>query len=278
MFKRKKPIEHDTPTPRPVPSAEDELNTLLTRASPPRRVPVAAEPAARPAAAGIPGPGADPARRAATAAAPGSPAPARGRATGTGTGSLAEGRKRSVGKDICLKGEVTSCDVLVVEGQVELSRTDAKHIHVAAGGTFHGTVDVDEADIAGHFDGEMTARERLTVRTGGHVEGRVRYKNIVIEAGGHIAGDIGPVTGAADEAAEMVVQRPSIAMAGGERVRPAHPVSVSRTAEPAPPSPFQPGEPVRTSTSPRNSDSAAASSDRKPPLPATPSPSPSGAS
>lgn len=104
-------------------------------------------------------------------------------------------KKLVVGREIRLKGEVTSCDILVVEGSVELSLTDARQIQVAGSGLFVGKVEVDEADIAGRFDGELTVRDRLIVRSGGRVTGRVRYGSIVVEAGGQIAGEVGSLAG-----------------------------------------------------------------------------------
>jgi cytoskeletal protein CcmA (bactofilin family) len=119
-----------------------------------------------------------------------SPSQPHSEATDLPTASVAESRKLVVGREIRLKGEVTCCDVLVVEGSVELSLTDARQIQVADSGLFSGTVEVDEAEIAGQFEGELTVRERLIVRPGGRVTGRVRYGNIVVEAGGQIAGEV----------------------------------------------------------------------------------------
>jgi cytoskeletal protein CcmA (bactofilin family) len=119
-----------------------------------------------------------------------SPSQPTSEATDLPTASVAESRKLVVGREIRLKGEVTSCDVLVVEGSVELSLTDARQIHVAESGLFTGKVEVAEAEIAGQFEGELTVRERLIVRPGGRVTGRVRYGNIVVEAGGQIAGEV----------------------------------------------------------------------------------------
>ncbi len=116
-------------------------------------------------------------------------------ATDLPTTTAAESRKLVVGREIRLKGEVTSCDVLVVEGSVELSLTDARQIQVADSGLFSGKVEVDEAEIAGQFEGELTVRERLIVRPGGRVTGRVRYGNIVVEAGGQISGEVASLSG-----------------------------------------------------------------------------------
>ncbi|MBK8906856.1 MAG: polymer-forming cytoskeletal protein [Rhodospirillales bacterium] len=74
--------------------------------------------------------------------------------------SAAEDKKLIVGNHIRLKGEVTSCDTMIVEGQVELSRSEARHIQISPTGIFLGDVEVDEADISGRFEGGLTARER----------------------------------------------------------------------------------------------------------------------
>lgn len=100
-----------------------------------------------------------------------------------------EGSKLIVGKDIQLKGEITACDTLVVEGRVEASM-DSRMIQVAESGLFSGEAGVDTAEIAGRFEGKLTARERLIVRSTGKVTGNVRYGRIEIEDGGEIAGDI----------------------------------------------------------------------------------------
>ena len=95
-----------------------------------------------------------------------------------------------VGREISLKGEITACDKLVVEGVVEVTLPNAHAIEVSPSGRFTGNADVAEADISGSFDGELMARERLIVRAGGHVKGKVRYGRIVIEAGGEVSGDM----------------------------------------------------------------------------------------
>jgi cytoskeletal protein CcmA (bactofilin family) len=100
-----------------------------------------------------------------------------------------EGRKLVVGREICLNGEITSCDTLVVEGEVEATFTDARLIDVADTGLFKGSAIVDEAEISGRFDGDLTARNLLTVHAGGQVSGTIRYGRIVIEPGGEIRGD-----------------------------------------------------------------------------------------
>lgn len=112
-----------------------------------------------------------------------------------------ESKKLTVGRDICLKGEITACDKLVVEGQVEVALEDARAIEIAPTGFFKGRAEVDEAEISGLYEGELIARELLTVRAGGRINGTVRYGRIVIEAGGEISGDMRALTQADGRAA-----------------------------------------------------------------------------
>lgn len=99
--------------------------------------------------------------------------------------------KLIVGPDIGLKGaEITDCDTLVVEGRVK-AQMKSRVIEIAEGGTFEGTVEVEEAIISGRFDGELTARSRLYVHPTGEVTGTIRYGRLAIEEGGRVSGDLG---------------------------------------------------------------------------------------
>lgn len=101
-----------------------------------------------------------------------------------------ESRKLTVGREICLAGEITACEKLIVEGRVEASLSDAHAIEIAPTGVFLGSAEVNEADISGLYEGELVARDILTVRSGGRINGTVRYGRISIEAGGEISGDM----------------------------------------------------------------------------------------
>jgi cytoskeletal protein CcmA (bactofilin family) len=101
-----------------------------------------------------------------------------------------DSKKLIVGRAIELRGEITSCDHLIVEGYVEVSLPGGRILEVADTGKFSGTAEVEMADISGRFDGELTARDRLIVRATGRITGAVRYGRIVIESGGEIAGDM----------------------------------------------------------------------------------------
>lgn len=105
-----------------------------------------------------------------------------------------EGKRLIVGRDISLTGEITACDVLVVEGKVECSLADSRMIEIADSGIFKGQAEIDNAEIAGRFEGNLTVRDRLYVRATGKVVGTVRYGRLEIECGGEIVGEVQVLT------------------------------------------------------------------------------------
>ena len=109
-----------------------------------------------------------------------------------------EGHKKLVvGREITLAGEITDCDVLVVEGTVRASLQDSRRFEIAETGVFEGKVEIDLAEIKGRFEGELTARGRLLIRRTGQVIGRIRYAELEIERGGQISGDVQVIADAA---------------------------------------------------------------------------------
>jgi cytoskeletal protein CcmA (bactofilin family) len=112
------------------------------------------------------------------------------REAGRGLPSSSEGKKLIVGRDICLAGEITACDRLIVEGRVEASLTESASIEIAATGYFKGSAEVDIAEIRGCFEGKLTVRKRLVIYATGRVSGEIRYSEIEIESGGVVSGDV----------------------------------------------------------------------------------------
>ena len=98
--------------------------------------------------------------------------------------------KLVVGPDIKLKGvEISDCDTLVVEGRVDAT-LDARILEIAENGVFQGTIAVDQAEIRGRFEGEITVRKQLVILGTGKVSGKVRYAKIKVEEGAELSGDL----------------------------------------------------------------------------------------
>jgi cytoskeletal protein CcmA (bactofilin family) len=94
-----------------------------------------------------------------------------------------------VGQAIKVKGQIESCQNLIVEGRVE-AELAAKSLSVLKGGLFKGTAEVDKADIAGTVEGTLTVHGTLAIKGSGKATGRIRYQRITIEGGGEIAGNV----------------------------------------------------------------------------------------
>lgn len=67
---------------------------------------------------------------------------------------------------------------------------DARLMEIAEPGAFKGSAEIDLAEIRGHFDGDLTVRDKLVIYATGRVTGKIRYGKVVIEEGGQLSGDI----------------------------------------------------------------------------------------
>src|SRR5215468_757755 len=101
-----------------------------------------------------------------------------------------EVRKLTVGREITLSGEITSCDKLIIEGSVEANLNNCRDVEIAESGLFKGSASIEEAEIQGRFEGNLVVRKRLLIRASGRVSGTIRYGQIEIECGGQISGDV----------------------------------------------------------------------------------------
>jgi len=128
------------------------------------------------------------------------PAPTTGTAAPHGAAVVAPateagGSKLFIGVNIKLKGvEISDCDVLVIEGQVEAT-VNSKMMQIDQPGTLNGTALIDVAEVRGEFSGELTARTRLVVHGTGRVSGTIRYGKLIVEEGGELTGDVRRIDG-----------------------------------------------------------------------------------
>lgn len=129
-------------------------------------------------------------------------------------------RRLVIGQGITMSGEIESCDFLMVEGTLEAALKGAKVLEIAASGTFYGAVEIEEATVAGRFEGELTVNGRLTIKSGGSVTGSIAYKELSVEAGATLDGKVSPLAlaGAAKAEAPKKAMAPKNDNAGRESV------------------------------------------------------------
>jgi cytoskeletal protein CcmA (bactofilin family) len=119
-----------------------------------------------------------------------------------------EVRKLTVGREITLSGEITSCDKLIIEGSVEANLNNCRDVEIAETGLFKGSASIEDAEIQGRFEGNLVVRKRLLIKASGRVSGTIRYGQIEIECGGQISGDI--QAQASSEASEVIPDLTSV--------------------------------------------------------------------
>ncbi len=119
---------------------------------------------------------------------PGAPALAPTPAAAAPRAGTAERRTLVVGRGISLQGTVSEAERLVVEGTVESQMIQAAELSIGHSGVFKGEVQVEDAEIAGTFDGTLTARGALILRSTGRLLGVARYGRLQVEEGGQISG------------------------------------------------------------------------------------------
>jgi cytoskeletal protein CcmA (bactofilin family) len=176
LFRRK---DEATTPPAPEPSSV-----------PTARDPDLAVPPFRPAAAVVP----PAASAAATPAKPTiAPSPAARPMTPTAgrpTGRAEAGEKRvlQLGKGISIQGSVTEAERIVIDGTMESQLLQCQELAISHSGVFKGEVQVEDADIAGVFDGTLTATGSLTIRATGRVLGVARSRRLSVEDGGQLTG------------------------------------------------------------------------------------------
>lgn len=140
---------------------------------------------ARPAAGIIPGRPATPDPRSAA------PAPYSRNQNFDASADRASEQLLIVGKGISLEGgKISNCDRLVVDGKVIATLSGVREIEINETGVFEGKANIENADINGVFDGELTVKNRLVINSSGQVKGRISYGEIEIARGGELSGEI----------------------------------------------------------------------------------------
>lgn len=163
------------------PAGVSPVSTAPTPAQNPG--PMAPKPNSAPATAGVARPGA-----------PAIPAAPRGP---SGRPDTADRRTLVVGKGISLQGTVTEAEKLIIEGTMESQMLQAHELVITHSGVFKGEVQVEDAEIAGVFDGSLTVNGSLVIRSTGRVIGTARSRRLSVEDGGQLSGKMEMITEAA---------------------------------------------------------------------------------
>lgn len=98
-----------------------------------------------------------------------------------------------VGRGVSLSGNTSSCDRLIVEGNIRAKIEGCENLTIDETGQFEGHASSQNVEVRGRFDGHLAVRGRLLIRASGRVSGKISYREIDIERGGQISGEISGV-------------------------------------------------------------------------------------
>ncbi|MEQ8651391.1 MAG: polymer-forming cytoskeletal protein [Kiloniellales bacterium] len=91
---------------------------------------------------------------------------------------------------VTITGEIRDAQEVSIEGRVEADILGSRVLEISEAGSFVGNTEVEVADIQGRVEGSLTVTKQLLIRATGKVVGRVRYRDLYIEAGGRLAGQV----------------------------------------------------------------------------------------
>lgn len=104
-------------------------------------------------------------------------------------------KKLTISTHIKVSGEISGCERLVVEGEVNATLVGVSKLEIAAKGKVSGKAEVDGAVINGAFDGTLVVRGHLDIASGATVRGTISYKSVSVANGGRLGGTITPLDG-----------------------------------------------------------------------------------
>jgi cytoskeletal protein CcmA (bactofilin family) len=97
----------------------------------------------------------------------------------------------TIGKSLVIKGEVTGSESLYIDGRVEGSITlPGNRVTVGRNGVVNANINAREIVVLGKVRGNLSASDRVDIRTEGSLTGDVVAQRISIEDGAFFKGGI----------------------------------------------------------------------------------------
>ena len=100
-------------------------------------------------------------------------------------------RVATFGGSVFIKGEITGSEDLTIDGQVEGRIHLSDHtLTIGPNATIVADITAKVVTVFGSVDGNITAKERIDVRSSASVEGTVTCAKLSIQEGAHVCGKI----------------------------------------------------------------------------------------
>jgi cytoskeletal protein CcmA (bactofilin family) len=99
-----------------------------------------------------------------------------------------------VGEGVVIKGSFAVPDMALVAGLVEGELT-TREVQIQASGVINGKVRAQFVDVHGEVTQGLSVSTHLIIRSTGRVSGTIEYKEITVEKGAKITGDLKVMAG-----------------------------------------------------------------------------------
>lgn len=94
-----------------------------------------------------------------------------------------------IGSGVEMKGEITSASEVQIDGNADINM-ETENLMVGQMGNLKGDIKTKNADVWGHFDGDLEVSSTLTIQEKGIVKGTTKYSSLQIKLGGQLEGDV----------------------------------------------------------------------------------------
>ena len=106
-------------------------------------------------------------------------------------GHLTQGHVTMIGRNMTIKGNVTSQESLQIDGELDGRLELADHgLTIGPQGRVNADTRAREVEVLGVLNGDIDAAKKVTIRKGGRLVGDLRTPAIVIEDGAYFKGRI----------------------------------------------------------------------------------------
>ncbi len=95
-----------------------------------------------------------------------------------------------IGRGLFLKGELRGEEDLVIEGTVEGTISIAKSLTIEADGKVKANIETETVTIKGEMEGDLTARDKITIHGGARMVGDMTAPRVEIEDGAYYKGHV----------------------------------------------------------------------------------------
>src|SRR5579872_2593503 len=131
----------------------------------------------------------------------------------------------SIGKSVTIKGQISSREDLLVDGEIEGAIELNDHrLTVGPNGRVRAAVKAREIVVLGTIDGNVEALDKIDIRKDAKLVGDIKTARIIIEDGAYFKGSIDIVK---SETPKPVAPRPQAAAAASASHAPPAPVSTN---------------------------------------------------